>query len=272
MTKAFVDTTIITNILLKAGDIKNKSLAALAKYNHTELPVYAIKEFKDGPLSYYAYIHNKLAVHKSFSQALSALQKLSATPQRYRLSTSLEALKTAADSISNLTTGELVKKYGNKAVLDIMLADEYRILISTMIIKAWKKRRSCTTEVVNPLSCYKETAPYFKKGLMTLDDRKCPRDIDCCMNSFMKANIPDIKLLFSAINQIQNQRSEDKRRRKVLKNIIRKPKQNFGEKECRDLGDAVFSLYAPSSSAILTTNKRDHEPLAKSLGKKIDAV
>lgn len=39
------------------------------------------------------------------------------------------------------------------------------------------------------------------------------------------------------------------------------------DSQCRDLGDAVFALLAPHDSVILTTNLKDHEPLASALGK-----
>jgi hypothetical protein len=38
-------------------------------------------------------------------------------------------------------------------------------------------------------------------------------------------------------------------------------------KDCRRLGDAFFALYAPPDAVILTTNIKDHAPLAEALGK-----
>jgi hypothetical protein len=37
--------------------------------------------------------------------------------------------------------------------------------------------------------------------------------------------------------------------------------------KCRSLGDAVFAFLAPVDSVILTTNIKDHRPLAQALGK-----
>ncbi len=42
------------------------------------------------------------------------------------------------------------------------------------------------------------------------------------------------------------------------------------EKTCRSLGDAIFAFFAPADAAILTTNERDHRPLAAALGKSVD--
>jgi len=39
---------------------------------------------------------------------------------------------------------------------------------------------------------------------------------------------------------------------------------------CRDLGDAVFAFFCTNNAVVLTTNLRDHEPLAKAIGKKAE--
>jgi hypothetical protein len=38
-------------------------------------------------------------------------------------------------------------------------------------------------------------------------------------------------------------------------------------KDCRKLGDAFFALCAPQDAVILTTNLKDHAPLANAMGK-----
>ena len=46
----------------------------------------------------------------------------------------------------------------------------------------------------------------------------------------------------------------------------------MSDKTCRDLGDAVYAFFAPPDSVVLTTNIRDHRPLAEALGKQAKAV
>jgi hypothetical protein len=66
MNEAYVETTILANILLKPGSQKQaKSQAGLERYEKTLLPVYSIKELKAGPLEHYAYFHDKLVTTKS---------------------------------------------------------------------------------------------------------------------------------------------------------------------------------------------------------------
>ena len=54
---AYVDTTILTDVLLKKGEAHDDALAALAKFDVTQLPLYAIKEFKRGPLNNYRWMY-----------------------------------------------------------------------------------------------------------------------------------------------------------------------------------------------------------------------
>ncbi len=270
MNKAFVDTTVLTNILLKSGALKKESLAALARFDSTELPVYAIKEFKAGPLEHFVYIHNVLFNTKSFNEALRRLQRLSMTAQRYKLSTSLEAIVDADKSISNMTSIDLEQKFGSKATLDVMRADEYRIAIKTRVYMAWRKRRKITTDVVAPLICYKETYPKEERGLIVLNDKSC-NVVDCCMTKFLTSNKTNLDSLINVIDTLPT-KNENIKRRKVLKLLSKNRKVNIGNKECRNLGDAIFALYAPHDCTILTTNIDDHAPLATCLGKSAEKV
>jgi hypothetical protein len=65
-----------------------------------------------------------------------------------------------------------------------------------------------------------------------------------------------------------SERYEDKNRRKALKHLINTPKIPLDREQCRWLGDAVFAFFCPQDAEILTTNIRDHRPLAKAIGKR----
>jgi hypothetical protein len=70
-------------------------------------------------------------------------------------------------------------------------------------------------------------------------------------------------------NAIKKQpiKRENTRRLQVLKTLLNQ--RPLTKKDCRDLGDAYFAFFAPESTDILTTNRRDHEPLAGALGKRV---
>ena len=103
MARAFVETTVLVDALLKRrSDTGIKAIEALRRFETTELPVYAIKEFQSGPLKNFAWFHNKLATTKSFAAAVTALQKMAMTPRRYTVATALEGLREAAEGFGSI--------------------------------------------------------------------------------------------------------------------------------------------------------------------------
>jgi hypothetical protein len=272
MPKAFLDTTILTNILLKGEQDEGKAaIAELNRFDSSELPVYAIKEFKSGPLQNYAYAHNKLLSTKSYNATLKAITKINFR-MRYKGNTALEALIEAGSSIGKNLPVHFQGKYGNKADLDSILCDESRFLIKILIRKAWAKRRSITDRVVNELPCYEELPPVeSKSGVMDCQPRACKKEKkECSLADALKAEPDKLKKLRDSISLTSN-RKEDINRRQALKTLINSPKREMTEDDCRKLGDAIFAFFAPPNSTILTTNLRDHQPLASAIGKNAKA-
>lgn len=267
MDKAYVETTVLTDALLKCGAVREQAIASLARYKETELPVYAIKEFKAGPLKNYKWFHNKLVQTKSLTQTLQALHSISRTPHRYLTSTALEAAVRASESFAKHTPQSLAQKYGSTASMDQIEFDEYRLATKLVIMKGWAKRRSLTTHVVHPLACYKESAPYENRGLIELDPMKCEKE-DCCMSSALKAGVDSLTKMRAVLMSATDK--ESIKRRQALGDIIRLPKFQITEKVCKDLGDAIFSFFCPSDAAILTTNVKHHQPLAQSINKQVE--
>lgn len=234
-------------------------------FDQTQLPVFAIKEFKAGPIKNFAWMHNKLVNLGSYEKALTALQRMSRTPKRYTTSTAIEALKEAAASISKHTLGSLSEIYGENASADRVLCDEFRLSIRTAILKAWKKRRKITTDIVLPILCYREIPPFEKRGLIEIDPQKCDPPAECSLAPFLRGKLDELRKMREAIKD--SPKAENNRRSKTLRQIYRKPKEQIQEGDCLNLGDAIFVLVAPPDSIILTTNLEDYKPLAKALGK-----
>ena len=268
MSKAYLETAILTNILLKHGSaLQASAKSALKRYDRTLLPVYAIKEWKAGPLEYYAYVHNKLLLTKSLAATIDAINAI--PRMQYRMRTSLEALATAIRIDSGAeatTTGSSVSK-----MRDRELATRYRLVLATLIKLSWRRRRRVADETVQDLACYVESEPYFDKhGLLNLDPKQCERDSECCLAAALKARPDLLTRLRNSIPE-ESSRVEDRERRKVLKELIKRPAGRLDRDQCRRLGDAVFAFFCPTDAVILTTNIRDHVPLAASIGKKAEA-
>jgi len=178
MSDAYVETTVLTDILLKPKTPKQeRAKAALTRYENTLLPVYSIKEWKAGPLHYFAWLHDKLVLTQSLAdsvQAIAALPRLG-----YLRATSMEALAAAGQ-----VAKKQPKKYAGLGSTDEENADSYRLALASIIIRSWQKRRAVTSQVVQDLPCYLEAAPRIgKDGLFDLDPRLCDRDQECCLAS-----------------------------------------------------------------------------------------
>jgi hypothetical protein len=269
MSKAFLDTTILTDVLLKPGSpAAAEAGAAIARFDKTLLPAYAIKEFKAGPLTNFVWFHNKLVLN-SLTDALAALQRMSRSPHRYLTSTAIESLRVSVYKFSQERLSDLVAKYGPRATEGEVLRDQHRLAIKLAVMKAWKKRRRVTSEVVYPLACYKEIDPYEDRGLLVLNPTKCPPNAECSMASQLKGS-PESLAKLKVATDSQEVNPERHRRSRALRNLIRRPKDPLSDQACRDLGDAVFAFLAPADATILTTNLKDHRPLADALGKRVE--
>jgi len=254
--KAYIDTTVLTDALLKQDHQGQAARKALKDYSETLLPVYAIKEFQAGPLQYHIWLHNKLAQTKSLSMTMNAISAIIGW-QNNRAKTALQVLSS------------LIALGTSREMTDEELADVYRISIAGLIIRAWSKRRNLTTSVTDDLRCYAETDPKIAphSGLFTNNPTIC-RLYDrqeCCLATSLKNKASELELLMHALDGLT--RREDTNRRGVLKKLWRTPEQPMGARDCVRLGDAFFALYAPADTVILTTNLKDHAPLANAIGK-----
>jgi hypothetical protein len=263
MNDAYLETTILTNILLKPGSKKQaEAKSALAQYKETLLPVYSIKEWKKGPLDHYAYVHDKLVQTKSLADTLAAISSLSPSYASYKKSTSLESLEAA----TRLQSAQPRTSIPSKEV-DRELADRYRLALASLIVRTWQKRRSVATRTIQDLDCYTEARPRLgRDGYFDLKPQKCDPDHECCLADALRARPDLLKKLRDAIPE-SSSREEDRNRRKVLKQLINTPKLSLTEEQCRRLGDAIFAFFCPPNAIILTTNMRDHQPLAEAVGK-----
>lgn len=270
MTKAYLDTTILVDTLLKSGKPAIAAKAAVARFVSTELPMYAIKELKAGPMWNFTWMHNVLAETQSFFRSLERLQGMSRTPRRYLTSTAIEALKTAAETMAKEEIAHLEGKYGKRGNVDFVLADMYRVSLKTKILTAWKRRHNVAKKTVLPLTCYVERAPYDERGLLKLAPTECWADPECCLAFSLKSCPDDLRKLKGAVDSQPISR-EHTRRSQTLSDIARKPKEPITNDMCRNLGDAIFAFFAPADAVILTTNVADHQPLAQALGKTAEA-
>lgn len=269
MTRAFVDTTILADILLKVGAESLAARTAIVRYDHTNMPVYALKELQYGPLRAFRYFHNKLVSTKSAVATFKAIQQLSRTPQRNLLSTALEALVTSKSMVSKKISPEFIASYEAGKSRDEIEADELRLATFQVISLAWRRRRRITKEVSLALPCYQERAPSLTRGMLDGSEVLCRVEHECCYAKVLRERRADLVALKAAI-EAQPYKAENDRRLKAIKELLKRKGGELTEQMCRSLGDAYFALFCPPDHTILTTNDADHRPLALALGKTVE--
>jgi len=266
--RAYVDTTVLTDALLK-GDPRAKT--ALDRFTWTGLPVYAIKEFKAGPLKNWVWFYNKLVIN-SYSDALRELHRMGFTPKRYTTQTAIEALEQVAREFESMASEEILAKYPGQTLSQV-IRDQYLLHLKRRIVQSWRQRRSLTTEVLHELPCYPERAPRFHPGgIVERDHLGCDHGGECSLAAELRKRRPDLEKILATLLTLPP-KPETQRRIKILKEFLRKKGRFMLEdKHCRGLGDVMFAIFCPDAAVILTTNLRDHQPLAASLGKQAEPV
>ena len=265
--KAYVETTIIADVLLKPGSAKCAAArGALKNYDETLLPVYAIKELKAGIVKNYAYVHEKLLQTRSLARTLEVISSL-AQFRRYATSSALEALQ-AAIRLPRKATPQKGHTSNND---DKDLADRYRLAIASLLVRSWRRRRQVTTRTVDELDCYTESAPILNEyGVFDLTPLNCDPDTECCLADALRAEPGALRKMEAAI-PVSSTRQEDVKRRQVLHDLARSKHFELNRDRCRALGDAIFAFFAPRDCVVLTTNAKDHAPLAQAIGKSVES-
>jgi hypothetical protein len=266
--RAFVETTILADALLKPGPRSAGAKTAIRSFDESLLPTYAIKEFEAGPLSHYIWFHAKLVTTNSFHNTLTQLHKMSRTPRKYWVSTAIEALQAAAYKDRGLTLQRLVDKYGPLATQDKVLCDRYRYSLRRIIRRACNEKTTLTTAVVDELSCYTAGTFSEERGLIELGPVRCSSHRTCSIGEMLKSDVSALESLKMVVDK-QPAKPENTRRSQALRELLRFPKQALGIKHCRNLGDAVFAFCCPTDATILTTNEKDLGPFAETLGKNV---
>jgi hypothetical protein len=264
MTDAFIETTVLTNLLLKKDGSETAAEAAIARYTGAIVHQFAWKEFKRGPLKNFVWAFNKLVDNRSFLDTLAALQRMSITPQRYLTSTAIQAFHTAFTAMfSSPNLNALKLQYGDKADTDRLHADLIRLELKRTIIGAWNKRNNLYGGQQEKLSCYPDVDLVEKGARIEVDPRDCPRGTDCCLRSRLSNRRKEVGVAKDALPN--DQRKETRERYRVLRQLEKHHSSLMSTADCQRFGDAYFVLFCPEDAELLTTNVRDIQPMADAL-------
>lgn len=265
MTDAFLETTVLTDYLLKKDGSQVRAEAAFQRYDRVTVSNFSWKEFKRGPLKNFVWAHNKVVETGSFSATLDALQKLSRTPQRYMTATAIQSIHTFASMFVGTTLQDFIARYGGKANMDSILADAMRLELKKTITLAWAERKQLFGGAVQPLSCYSDQDIIEKDGRLDLTPRDCPDGVNCCLQANLITRPSELAAARSSLDR-ESEKRETVRRRDLLRQLEKHPSRPMERRECQTFGDAYFVFFCPNAATILTTNLGDIEPMATALG------
>lgn len=264
MTQAFLETTVLTDYLLKRDGSEKQAAKALEGHERTIIPQFAWKEFKRGPLKNFVWAHNKLADTKSFLNTLAALQRMSRSPRRYLTSTAIQAFHSAFSVLFD-DPQRLQEDYGDTANLDKLHADFIRLELKRTIFTSWNSRHTLFGGPYHILGCYPDAEIFEEQGRIELDPKDCPKGIECCLKGALTSKREKLGSVRKAIKD-GSDRKEVVRRSKVIRQIEKHPASLMSNDDCREFGDAYFVMFCPNDAVIITTNLRDIEPMANALG------
>lgn len=266
MTTAIVDTTVLTDALLKDDEAARRALAG-ATILH-----YAVKEFRHGPFGNFVYAHNLLVEERTLPAARARLRSIGR--QLYKQRTTQEALDLAEAGLLRgdraalfETLDEAARACGGEPAVDELFASVYRDDLARRLREALRWLEGQRSRVTHHLTCYEHGGlKSCRDG--TLDDgvRRCPRS--CALGVLLAEAQDDVSKL-AVVVEAQEGKPENVKRLDALRWVSQNVGAAPSADHCRALGDAVFALLCPSGGTIVTTNLKDHEPLASALGKSV---
>lgn len=264
--RGFLDTTILTDILLKPGRARNESRRALKQFSETLLPEFAITELCNGPMGHAIWLYNKLVETGSLIKTFEAIRAIGFVPfQIRRHHTALELWQVLHEAFFN-SGFSLVEPGSSASALPETMFSHFRLVLRTLIVKAWKTRNLQATRTVNTLTCFQIRGPKIELDRFTPLRPICDDSEGCGLLQYFKESKPDVAKLRKLLHS-QGPVSKRDNREQLLTYVLKRDSKLLKYKNCRALGDVVFALLCPPDAAIITTNLKDHEPLAKCLGK-----
>lgn len=265
MSKAFIETTILTDYLLKRDGSEARAKDLIDQYDVAVIPQFSWKEFKRGPLNAFVWAHNKLVETKSITQTFAALQRMSRSPKRYFTSTAIQSIHTAISSeFSELTGSEIENIYG-PVKIDEIIADVFRVELKKVISRSWGARLSLFDGIEGRLSCYPDVELEENGGILINKPIDCPSSTECCLKIFLLNNKIKLEIVRKSLDSAPDKK-ETIDRKAVIRQIEKHPSSIMTNKDCRKFGDAYFVLFCPIDHEILTTNIADIKPMADALG------
>jgi len=165
------------------------------------------------------------------------------------------------------TLQEAAAACGENTSVDEQIALVYRDDIARRLLAAtrWLERED--PRVSHRLACYEHRAlTVLHDGGLDDGVRRCARA--CSLGSILETSQEDVAKLIATLGSLE-QKPENVKRREALEWVSVNVGAAPDHDRCRALGDAVFAVLCAPGGTIVTTNTKDHDPLARALNKSV---
>lgn len=265
----FLDTTIMIDCLCKGKEAKRRIEEMLLKYEKSYTSRYAKMEFKKGLLQNLIYLHGKIVQCTNLREVFGAISKLSATPQRSKLSSILENIELFYQKIWNKRPSQIMEKYGD-VTIDEYLKSAAESFLNRLIRQSWQKFDRITDETINPTYCFVDMDGPRKSGrIYDNTPRTCDKSkFRCGCRNFFNNNFKNFTSILDRLKALPNPDNETINRIRSLKQILRVRNREIRQKDCWYCGDAIMAVEAPNGADVFNNNQKHYVPICEAIGKR----
>lgn len=270
-----------TTAVIDASFKKFPELLLIIKSAEKSLSSHYVKmEIKKGFLYNLVLLHNKLFHCNNWTEVQQFVSNLASSPKRYYLGATLDALKGFFEKIGKNRPTDLIEKYGDFPLDDLLKKDALNFL------RAWiklilPKIDKLVHEIINPMSCFTDLqSPVLIGNLFENRPSTCPESAnECEIQKFFRANFDDFKAILLKLREIpdKDRDAETSKRMAALNRILKKrvvhstlkfSNKSQDENLCWACGDAIHAVLAPRGSSVVNRNERHFNQLCDPIGRK----
>ncbi|MCH8292425.1 hypothetical protein IH992_15140 [Candidatus Poribacteria bacterium] len=268
----FIETSTLVDFTFKK-EYRDKISAILDEYSVKSSSNYVRMELLRGVIGYLVYLHNKIFTCPQWSDAMRAVSRLSATPQRHRLGTVLEALQQFWTEVEAKTPKEIQRESGEMSLSDY-LREKCSSFLRVSIRRLWRQYEKIIDKKLNPMDCFIDIQPPMREGdMLAIPARTCEKStFECKIRQFFIENQKSFDSVRDHLRDLpeENVDNELKRHRQSLKEILRllpyrnrkiSNKEPKMKKCCWNCGDSILAVVTPEDATILHHNPRHYNPI-----------
>lgn len=147
-------------------------------------------------------------------------------------------------------------------------------LLDAEVVQSWAWFRASVDRFVDDLDCTRAgEAPRMERGHWVSQRPDCIREnTKCRVRQLMKDNEARLRALVSALRSSQSSTEELEKIATVLERTLVTMEFPWQGRTCQGVGDLLIALHAPPRQGLVTSNRAEHEVMARALGYALDCL